>query len=213
MLKYAIVVEHENDLPAYVHVDPGGHGHMSTSVINPPPDHFQYSSSELPAAMKALKRDYPTSFIVAHEVNFIDHEKMTDWWSRKKAQQLSAETNLKRGFSDEGSTARAARQSERGSEGAMPLMVGNIVILNTGSPPMTATATRTPARSYASGSRRGRACKKWNLRPRCCRTSLKPRDQTKGECLRSPTEQGSRRSRHSGAGAQGLGGSRGRGAV
>ena len=67
MLKYAIVVEHENDLPAYVHVDPGGH-----CVINPPPAHFQYSSSELPVAMKALKRDYPTSFIVAHEVNFID---------------------------------------------------------------------------------------------------------------------------------------------
>ena len=44
MLKYAIVVEHENDLPAYEHVDPCGHGHMSTSVINPPPDHFQYSS-------------------------------------------------------------------------------------------------------------------------------------------------------------------------
>ena len=92
MLKYAIVVEHENDLPAYVHVDPGGHCHLSTSVINPPPDHFQYSSSELPAAMRALKRDYPTSFIVAHEVNFIDHEKMSDWWSRKRAQQLSAET-------------------------------------------------------------------------------------------------------------------------
>jgi len=42
--------------------------------------------------MKVLNRDYPTSFIVAHEVNFIDHEKMSDWWSRKRAQQLSAET-------------------------------------------------------------------------------------------------------------------------
>ena len=139
MLKYAIVVEHENDLPAYVNVDPGGHCHMSTSVINPPPDHFQYSSSELPAAMKALKRDYPTSFIVAHEVNFIDHEKMSDWWSRKRAQQLSAETT-RACFSGECSTARAARQLERGNDGAMPFMVGNIVVLNSGSPPMTVKA-------------------------------------------------------------------------
>ena len=50
---------------------------------------------------------------------------------------------------------------------------------------------------------RGASCMKWNLRPRCCRTSLKPRDQTKGECLRSPTEQGSRRSRHSAARSSG----------
>ena len=47
---------------------------------------------------------------------------------------------LERGFSDEGSTARAARQLERGNDGAMPLMVGNIVVLNSGSPPMTVKA-------------------------------------------------------------------------
>ena len=42
--------------------------------------------------MTMLKRDYPESFIVAHEVNYIDHEKMSDWWSRKRVQQLAAKT-------------------------------------------------------------------------------------------------------------------------
>jgi len=88
VLKYAIVVEHEYSLPAYVRADPNGHCHLSSSLTNPPPEHFQYSSSELPVAMKVLKRDYPASFIVAHEVNYIDHVKMSDWWSRKRVQQL-----------------------------------------------------------------------------------------------------------------------------
>jgi hypothetical protein len=91
VLKYAIVVEHEHSLPAYVRADPNGHCHLSSSLTKPPPEHFQYSSSELPVAMKVLKRDYP-SFIVAHEVNYIDHLKMSDWWSRKRVQQLAAET-------------------------------------------------------------------------------------------------------------------------
>ena len=114
MLKYAIVVEHEHSLPAYVRADPSGHCHVSSSLTNPPPEHFQYSSSELPAAMKVLKRDYPEAFIVAHEVNYIDHEKMSDWWSRKKVQQLAAEAT-KASFHRIG-IARRRRQAHRQEE-------------------------------------------------------------------------------------------------
>ena len=40
MLKYAIVVEHEYSLPAYVRADPNGHCHLSSSLTNPPPETF-----------------------------------------------------------------------------------------------------------------------------------------------------------------------------
>ena len=90
MVMYAIVVEHDHDLPAYVRV--GEHGHFSTSVINPPPEEFQYSDVDLPCVMATLKRDYPEAFIAAHEVEYIDHEQMTARWCRKIAQEKAAET-------------------------------------------------------------------------------------------------------------------------
>ena len=87
---YAIVVEHDHNLPAYVRV--GEHGHFSTSVINPPPEEFQYSDVDLPCVMATLKRDYPEAFIAAREVEYIDHEQMTARWCQKIAQQKAAET-------------------------------------------------------------------------------------------------------------------------
>jgi hypothetical protein len=90
MVRYAIVVEHAHDLPAYVRV--GEHGHFSTSVINPPPEEFQYCAGDLPRVMATLKRDYPAAFIAAHKVGHIDHEKMSARWCRKIAQQMAAET-------------------------------------------------------------------------------------------------------------------------
>jgi hypothetical protein len=90
MVMYAIVLENEDGLPAYVRVGP--HGHTSTSVINPPPELFQYSAIDLPRVMATLKRDYPAAFLAAHEVEHIDHEEMSAWWCRKIAQQMAAET-------------------------------------------------------------------------------------------------------------------------
>jgi hypothetical protein len=75
MVMYAIVVEQQHDLPSYVRV--GEQGHLSTSIINPPPEEFQYSDVDLPRVMAMLKRDYPEAFIAAHEVEYIDHEQMT----------------------------------------------------------------------------------------------------------------------------------------
>lgn len=90
MVMYAISVEHEHDLPAYVRVEEGSH--CFTSVINPPPAHFQYSTTELPGAMATLKREYPAAFIAAHEVEHIDHEQMSNRWAEKRSRQLAAET-------------------------------------------------------------------------------------------------------------------------
>jgi hypothetical protein len=81
MLKYAIIVEMEDGVPAYVQVGERCFGH--TSVINPPPEHYQYTASELLDAMKALKRAYPTAFIAAHEIEYIDHNAMIERWGRK----------------------------------------------------------------------------------------------------------------------------------
>ena len=70
----------------------------------------------------------------------------------------------------------------------MPLMVENIVVLNSGSPPMTVKAITHAGQVWANGSMLVASCTKWNLLPRCCRKSTKPRGQTKGAYLRSPTE-------------------------
>ncbi len=53
----------------------------------------------------------------------------------------------------------------------MPLMVGNIVVLNSGSPPMTVKAITLPARSYANGSTLAACFMRWNSRLKCYRTS------------------------------------------
>jgi hypothetical protein len=81
MLKYAIVVEKEDDVPSYVQVCERSFGH--TSIINPPPEHYQYTAVELPNAMKAVKSAYPTAFVAAHEVDYIDHNAMNERWGSK----------------------------------------------------------------------------------------------------------------------------------
>ena len=81
MLRYAIVVEKEDDVPTYVQVSERCFGH--TSIINPPPGHYQYTATELPNAMKAVRRAYPTAFIAAHEVDYVDHNAMIERWGSK----------------------------------------------------------------------------------------------------------------------------------
>ena len=76
----------------------------------------------------------------------------------------------------------------------MPLMVGNIVVLNSGSPPMTVKAITHAGKVLCQWIDWGAFCTKWNLHPRCYPTSLKPRGQTSGTFPRSPTELSSRRS-------------------
>ena len=77
----------------------------------------------------------------------------------------------------------------------MPLMVGNIVVLNSGSPRMTVKAITHSGQVLLPVDRLPVAsCTKWNLRPRCCRKSTKPRGQTNGEYPRSPTEAAARSS-------------------
>jgi hypothetical protein len=61
-------------------------------VINPPPERFQYSARDLPNAIAVLKCDYPGAFIAAYEVDYIDQDKMSDWWARKRTEELSSET-------------------------------------------------------------------------------------------------------------------------
>ena len=59
----------------------------------------------------------------------------------------------------------------------MPLMVGNIVVLNSGSPPINGLML---AACYT----------RWNSRLRCCRTSPKLGDETKGARSRNRIDRG-----------------------
>ncbi len=71
----------------------------------------------------------------------------------------------------------------------MPLTVGNIVLLNSGSPPMTVKAITHAGQVLCQWIDFGASCTRWNLRPKCCRTSTRHRGQTNGAYPRSPTEQ------------------------
>ena len=60
----------------------------------------------------------------------------------------------------------------------MPLMVGNIVVLNSGSPPMTVKAITHAGQVLCQWIDSGASYTRWSSRPRCCRTSIRHRGQT-----------------------------------
>ena len=83
-------------------------------------------------------------------------------------------------------TSTKARAAARGNDGAMPLMVGNIVLLNSGSPPMTVKAITHAGQVLCQWIDSGGVLHEMELRPKCCRKSVKPRGQTGGTYPKNP---------------------------
>ena len=83
-------------------------------------------------------------------------------------------------------TSTKARAAARGNDGAMPLMVGNIVLLNSGSPPMTVKAITHAGQVLCQWIDFGGVLHEMELRPKCCRKSVKPRGQTGGTYPKNP---------------------------
>jgi len=54
--------------------------------MNPPSEHFQCSSAELPRWFASARAAFPLAFVAAHEVEHIDHNVMRDRWTRKREQ-------------------------------------------------------------------------------------------------------------------------------
>ena len=86
MTKYAIVIETDDGLPDYARFRHGATCVTRTSIMNPPPEHFQCSTAELPRWFASARAAFPLAFVAAHEVEHIDNNVMRDRWIRKREQ-------------------------------------------------------------------------------------------------------------------------------